>query len=183
MDSLQAPQATPLPWRQAMIPACVDFRHTVHSYSTLSLQWPPIEMCSVCLCAFQQQLCWFDTGWNMNATGRHLQTLQPTGQIGSQGEERNVVRESWPLPWEIWGLSKQRETLWSVWYIPRWGRLQCRESKLEIGGCGMWVYGGLLVVCVSVMNVLCNGNKLNFKPWFLKERNLLPLPRLHQHLL
>lgn len=35
--------------------------------------------------------------------------------------------------------------------------------------------GGLvLVVCVSVMNVLCNGNKLNFKPRVLEERHLAP---------
>lgn len=40
--------------------------------------------------------------------------------------------------------------------------------------------GGLvLAVCVSVMNILCNGNKLNFKPRVLKERHLAPPPTLH----
>lgn len=93
-------------------------------------------------------------------------------------------KKSWPLPWEICGvsLSEQKQALRSadsffIWRSLRCGGVQRREGEREIGG-GVGARGGagglVLVVCVSVMNVLCNGTKLNFKPRVLEERHLAP---------
>lgn len=74
-------------------------------------------------------------------------------------------------------LSEQKQALRSadsffIWRSLRCGGVQRREGEREI-----------VVVCVSVMNVLCNGTKLNFKPRVLEERHLAPPPALTSSLL
>lgn len=41
----------------------------------------------------------------------------------------------------------------------------------------------MALACVSVMNVLCKGNKLNFKPSLLEDKNLRPPPPASLHYL